>query len=408
MTVLRHSREPFGRLVVLPDGSIDLYVDAVDPLLQTATTASELEAFRLKKLTVRPDFHLASPLIVWFEVTRKCNLRCTHCYIDAGKPREDELSFEEVVWVLEDLKSAGVFSLVLAGGEPYLRKDFPEILEYAASLDFVVAVVTNGGYLTGEILKRFPVANSRMTLSVDGIEAHNLIRGGRSTFALMQEKLALMQEMGVPCSISTVISKANIHELRQLLNWCIERDIVFRTVTFNPLGRGLRNRSIHALSKEDAAASAELFMMQKHFEAEKDKEIGPCVSKFFNYALTLMYMTRREHCSRSIAYLAANGDVYPCVSSAAIEAFGAGNIRDRPFSDLWRDSFQEMRAITWEQFDVCGGCPFSGREYFCANRCPCMSLVLNGELFGCGATEFEKEDLRLRTARLRSELSYVY
>ena len=121
-----------------------------------------------------------------------------------------------------------------------------------------------------------------------------------------------------------------------------------------------------------------------------------------------MYMTRREHCSRSIAYLASNGDVYPCVSSAAIEGFGAGNVRDRPFSELWSTSFSEMRAITWEQFEVCGGCPYSAKEYFCANRCPCMSLVLNNELFGCGATDFEKEDLRLRTERLRSELSYVY
>ena len=43
-----------------------------------------------------------------------------------------------------------------------------------------------------------------------------------------------------------------------------------------------------------------------------------------------------------------------------------------------------------------GTCPFSGKDYFCANRCPVMSLILNGELFGCGATEFEKEDLRLR------------
>lgn len=408
MLRLRYSKEDFGYLIVFPDGSIELYDPTAGTRLDTAESRDELEPFRLRHLAVPPDFHLASPLIVWFEVTRKCNLRCTHCYIDAGRPRQDELTYAEVVAVLEDLKRLGVFSLVLAGGEPFLRRDFLDILQYAATLGFVIAVVTNGSYLTPEVLARIPLDDCRITLSVDGIAAHNLIRGGHSTFALMEEKLRLMKEMGVPHSISTVISKANIHELEQLLDWCIERDVIFRTVTFNPLGRGLLNRHVHSLSKADAAASAQLFMMQKKFEAAKDKVIGPCVSKFFNYALTLMYMTRREHCSRSIAYLAANGDVYPCVSSAAIESFGAGNVRLESFSNLWQRSFRDMRAITWDQFDVCNTCPYSSKEYFCANRCPCMSLVLNGELFGCGATEFEKEDLRLRTERLRNELAYVY
>lgn len=407
MERLRYSREDFGYLIVFPDGYIDLYRHDVEPLLQTARDRSDVAAHRLEAFTAGASFHLRSPLIVWLEVTRKCNLLCTHCYIDAGRPRKAEMNTAEFKALLDDLKRAGAFSVVFAGGEPYLRPDFEELLAYAAELDFIVAVVSNGTYLTAENLSRFPRHNCRLTLSVDGIAAHNAIRGGASTFDLMRSKVHLARDHGVPVSISTVISKANIHELEQLLNWCIDEDIVFRTVTFNPLGRGLANLDQHALSETDAAASANLFMMQKRFEAEKDKTIGPCVSKFFNYALTLMYMTRREHCSRSIGYVAANGDVYPCVTSAATELFGAGNVRETPFSVLWEKSFQEMRAITWSNFAVCGSCPYSAKEYFCANRCPCMSLILNDELFGCGATAFEREDLRLRTARLRSEMNYV-
>jgi MoaA/NifB/PqqE/SkfB family radical SAM enzyme len=408
MPALRYSKEHFGYLVVFPDGSIDLYKESVQPLLATRTAKEDLAPHRLDQFTAPADFHLNSPLIVWFEVTRRCNLTCTHCYIDAGRPRDHELTFLEIKDVLDDLKQLGTFSIVFAGGEPYLRPDFPDILEYAGELGFITAVVTNGSYLTRDLLRRVPKNDCRITLSVDGLDAHNAIRGGHSTFALMQEKLALMQEMDIPCSISTVISKANIHELDGLLQWCMQRDIVFRTVTFNPLGRGLRNLGVHALQKEHAAASANLFMLQKKFEGEKDKSTGACVSKFFNYALTLMYMTRREHCSRSIAYLAADGGVYPCVTSAALDAFGSGNIRTEPFSSLWASSFKEMRAITWEHFTVCQTCPYSAKEYFCANRCPCMSMVLNNELFGCGASDFEKEDLRLRTERLRTELNYVY
>jgi radical SAM protein with 4Fe4S-binding SPASM domain len=409
---VRYSREDFGYLVAFPDGSIGLYTNSAGTLLESGSASPEqMEPHRLKQFLIKDNFHLRTPLIVWFEVTRRCNLTCTHCYIDAGHAREGELSTAEARSALEDMKRLGVFSLVLAGGEPYLRKDFPELLAYAAEdLDIITAVVTNGTYLTPEVLERVPRRNCRITLSVDGVAAHNKTRGGHSTFQLMQEKLRMMKAMGIPCSVSTVISKANIHELEELLRWCMDEDIIFRTVTFNPLGRGLLHLDTHFMDKDSAAASANVFMMQKRFESEKDKTTGLCVSKFFSYALNLMYMTRREHCSRSIAYLAANGEVFPCVSSAAAGAFGAGNIRASPFSEIWEHSFREMRAITWDHFikETCHKCEFNSSDYFCANRCPVMSLVLNGTLLGCGASEFDREDLRLRTERLRSELGYVY
>lgn len=407
---LRYSREDFGYLVAFPDGSINLYSEDAGKVLPSTSGKAALEPFRLQRMTVDANFHLKSPLIVWFEVTRACDLRCSHCYIDAGRKRPGELSTREVFAVLDDLADLGVFSLVLAGGEPYLRKDFPDILDHAARLGFVVAVVTNGSFLTPDIVRRIPREGCRITLSVDGLEAHHAIRGGRSTIELMKDRLRLLRDEGVPHSISTVISKANIGELEALLSWCIEEDIIFRTVTFNPLGRGLLHLNTHALSAADASASSSVFMMQKKFEREKDKDTGLCVSKFFDYALNLMYMTRREHCSRSIAYIAANGDVYPCVSSAATETFKAGNIRQSKFSVLWDESFLEMRSITWDHFiaETCHKCPLNSDAYFCANRCPVMSLVLNGTLLGCGATEFEKADLELRTERLRTEMGYVY
>lgn len=181
MQHLLYSKESFGYLVVFPDGSIDLYKDDVVAILDNSLTREELEPYRLNQFSIGPNFHLNSPLIVWFEVTRKCDLRCTHCYIDAGLPRSDELTFSEIKEIFDDLKALGVFSLVLAGGEPYLRPDFPDILEYAASLDFIIAVVTNGSFLTTENLARVPRQNCRITLSVDGMEAHNLIRGDRKS-----------------------------------------------------------------------------------------------------------------------------------------------------------------------------------------------------------------------------------
>ncbi|MEK7856146.1 MAG: radical SAM protein, partial [Acidobacteriota bacterium] len=141
---IRCSKEDFGYLIVFPDGSIDLYTDEAASLLQTARAKEDFDPYRLNRLKVAPNFHLRQPLIVWFEVTRACDLRCSHCYIDAGLKRRHELSTDEVFAVLDDLAKLGAFSIVLAGGEPYLRRDFPDILEYAGKLGFVLAIVTNG------------------------------------------------------------------------------------------------------------------------------------------------------------------------------------------------------------------------------------------------------------------------
>lgn len=406
--VFRYSKEKFGYLVVFDDGSIRLYNHSAQTILESSPTYGDLADYQLKKMTIESDFYLNSPLIVWFEVTRKCNLTCTHCYIEAGEPRENEFSFQEIKEILNNLNELGVHSLAFSGGEPYMRKDFSDILEYAASLDFVISVVTNGSYLTPKTLSRFPKGNCRITLSVDGFDAHNAIRGGHSSFDFLSKKIGLLKEMGVPHSISTVITKANISELNGLLNWCVDNDVVFRTVAFNPLGRGLDNLNIHELSRSDASESAELFMIQKRFEEEKDKEIGPCVSKYFDYSLTFQYMTRREHCSRTLAYIASDGNVYPCVSCASTEVFNAGNVRDAKFSDLWRNSFNDMRAINWQHFidEDCHSCSFNSQNYFCASRCPVLSMVIHNKPVGCGASEFAREDLRIRTARLQEECGY--
>ena len=144
---LRYSREEFGYLVTFPDGSIDLFSDEAARVFPAAADKADLDPFRLRRMSVGSNFHLRRPLIVWFEVTRACDLRCTHCYIDAGRKRPGEMSTREVFAVLDDLAALGAFSIVFAGGEPYLRPDFPEILNHAAQLGFVIAVVTNGTFL---------------------------------------------------------------------------------------------------------------------------------------------------------------------------------------------------------------------------------------------------------------------
>jgi len=98
----------------------------------------------------RPQTTAAPFLIVW-NFTKQCNLRCKHCYENAGpKPAPDELTTEEAKRAIDEFANAGVVALSFSGGEPLVRKDFFEVAKYAAEKEFYVSVASNGTLITKE------------------------------------------------------------------------------------------------------------------------------------------------------------------------------------------------------------------------------------------------------------------
>jgi hypothetical protein len=77
--------------------------------------------------------------------------------------------------------------------------------------------------------------------------------------------------------------------------------------------------------------------------------------------------------------------------------YSAGNLREMPFAELWERSFQDIRAMTFDDFTGCAGCELSRPEFFCTSRCPVMTEAQTDDPFLYGATPFVKESLRRRT-----------
>jgi radical SAM protein with 4Fe4S-binding SPASM domain len=406
MERLRYIKEDFGYTIAFPNGEMGLYSHEVEPYLNDGATYGELMPFKLKSLSIQRDFHLNAPLIVWIELTRRCNLRCNHCFVGAGTAMPNELTTPELYSLLDDLRQMNTLSLTFSGGEPMCHSDFGRILGRACELGFVVSVATNGLLISKERLADFPKGyrDLRVGVSLEGAGDYSALRG-KVSFKQLSEKPLLLKDNGILTTVMAAMSSKNIDELRRVFEWCVEHGIAFRSVQFSPIGRGGDDLNHDLLlTPNDVDSASRLWVDETLFEMEINKSIGICVAKIFDYTFQLVYSTRRCKGGRSLAYISADGGVYPCSICVSTGDFKAGNVRDKKFSELWRDSFQTIRSFTWEDFKGCAGCELSGEDYFCTNRCPPLALRYRGNPVACGALPINRLILKRRTLLLREAL----
>lgn len=390
---VRFRKEAFGYTLAFASGTVGFYSDDAGAMLLRGCTEKDLEACLLDEIPVERPFRLAGPLVAWIELTRACNLPCKHCYISAGRARANELTFEEITGLLDQLKQQGVFCVVFLGGEPMMHPRFSEIVAYAHDLGFVISIGTNGTYVTEEIVARLPREECYVSVSLDGIAYQKEIRR-KSTFEDIWQRLLLLKKHGIPTGIMTVMTDENIDELHQILDLAIENDFFFGKTPFTPIGRG--SRFAHLLPTPDKAASA--VALEKKDDAHERRmmaETGLTFTKFFHQCYKLSAAIRQEFCGISLVYVQSDGEVFPCTTCASAAKYGAGNIRRQSFAEIWDTGFDAIRAIGFDDFKGCGSCEFSAAPYFCTSRCPVTSEVYTGDALTCGSTPFLKESLRL-------------
>ncbi|MHC1576830.1 MAG: radical SAM protein, partial [Methanosarcinaceae archaeon] len=132
----------------------------------------------------RDNSILSAPLSVLWEITNECNLRCKHCLIDAGVQDKEEMSLEEVKSTIVQLAELNVLKITFGGGEPLVRKDLMDILDYATGFDLGIKLSTNGMLVNDQLIDRLGDTNvCSVQVSVDGLEStHNAFRGSERSF----------------------------------------------------------------------------------------------------------------------------------------------------------------------------------------------------------------------------------
>lgn len=267
------------------------------------------------------------------EITRQCNLKCRHCFLSAGNPHQHELSLDEIKDVIRQVKKSGGTSVSIGGGEPLLRNGWQEIIQFALSLDLLVALGSNGTIITREISRTISRMPIKIQISIDGAapSGHDQIRGSGSFNAAMEGLQNLISAGKRDDLVIAFTPMApNIDEVPAFFDLMLDMGV--RIVQFPTLTRSGRARQQwHKLRLTD---SQRLFLwryLSERRAALKGRMdiIADCFSVNIHtpgtpYRCSIGTQLRMDPC----------GDIYPCQCFHFGNDFLLGNIRKNKLNQI--------------------------------------------------------------------------
>jgi len=317
-------------------------------------------------------------MIAW-EITGVCNLKCAHCRASAVNERDpNELSTEECFSLIDNIASFSNPVIILTGGEPLMREDVFDIAKYGMEKGLRMVIATNGTLITDDIARKMAeVGIPRVSVSLDSAipEVHDKFRGVKGAFEASLKGLEAVKRAGIDFQINTTITKRNINEIEDILNFVIKTGAVAHHIfLLVPTGRGkeLVNEEIPPKDYErvlnwfydkkkevpiqlKATCAPHFYRIMRQRAKEEGRKIT-----FQTHGLDAM--TRGCLGGTSFCFISHLGQVQPC----GYLEIDCGNVRERPFDEIWGNSkvFNDLRDFSklegkcgiCEYKKVCGGC----------------------------------------------------
>jgi len=327
----------------------------------------------------------AGPVVIW-NLIRRCNLTCKHCYsISADIDFKGELDTGEVFTVMDDLKAFGVPVLILSGGEPLLRPDIFDISRRARDMGFYVGLSTNGTLIDASNIDAIADAGyDYVGISIDGTrETHDLFRRKPGAFDASMAGIRMCRERDIKVGLRFTMTEDNAAELPDMLRLMQDEDVnKFYLSHLNYAGRGNRNRDSdvqHAITREamDLLFATALQHAQRGDGLEFVTGNNDADGAYLIQWVRRHYPEMESHLGAKLAQWGGNssgvnianidnlGDVHP---DTFWWHYSLGNVRQRPFSEIWQDTSDPImaglkatprrikgRCGSCRYFNVCGG-----------------------------------------------------
>lgn len=325
------------------------------------------------------------PVVVW-NVTRQCNLRCLHCYSqsDSHLP-SGELSTEEGLSLIRDLASFGCPVLLLSGGEPLLRPDLFVLAEKARELGMRVVLSTNGTRIEEGVAKKLhSIGLSYVGISLDGLgEHHDRFRGVKGAFQAAMAGVRNCQDAGLKVGLRFTIHRGNVGQIPGIFD-LVEKERIPRICFYHLVYSGRGSRLVQEdLSHQETRKTVDLIMDRTRDLHQRGLQVEVLTVDNHADGPYLYLRLLRENPARAKEVLEllkmnegnSSGHGIGCVSwdgQVHADQFwrhrSFGNVRNRPFSQIWTDTTDPLMAALKDKkqhvkgrcarcywLDICGG-----------------------------------------------------
>jgi radical SAM protein with 4Fe4S-binding SPASM domain len=306
------------------------------------------------------------PLVLSWNVTLKCNLKCSHCYINAKETMlPNELSTDAAKMLIHQITEVSRPLLILSGGEPLLREDIYEIIRYGADRGLRMGMGSNGILIDDEVAKKLKDAGMwTVAISLDSRkpERHDEFRGVKGCWDRAVNAIKVLKRAGIETQVNCTVTQQNYNEVDDILALAESLGVDnFHLFFLVPTGRGTNIEDVTPQMYEDmirnTLAKTTKFKLNvkpscapQFMRVAKDQ--GVDMSRWVRGCMAGLYYCR----------IYPSGEITPC----PYMPISLGNIREKSFKDIWFNSevFRALRDFDQlkgkcgqcEHREVCGGC----------------------------------------------------
>jgi len=299
------------------------------------------------------------PISIVFELTRRCNLSCIHCY---NKKDNAQLTLKQIENIAFSLRKAGCLFLTLTGGEIFIRDDCFEIISLLRQIGFDIKIITNGSLITALKAKRLrELSVSEIGVSLYGVSSsvHDKITQVKGSFNKTLSAIKFLKKEGLAVHIKCTLMKENFVEYREVMKLAEDLGV---TYIIDPVISPKDDGSKDVLKRRLNFEELKSFYWEEfsNIDREYDSQEG---SSFCDAGF-------------NFGAISAEGNVYPCIQLP----LKLGNVFEDDFEDIWGNSpvLNDIRRRIHSRESACSNCDLFS---YCS-RCPGLSYLENGNLFG--------------------------